>query len=106
MTEDSALAGQDQPCQICSQLDDYESGFQKYGFDEQNYYIPAAAERLEVARDFKPPYSSRLRQLKRCPECGRYYLYTTDYTFLMGSEDEQTLERLSAEEAAGYLNQP
>jgi hypothetical protein len=107
MIEDSALDAQGPPCPICAQLGDYESGFQKYLFDEQNYYIPSAAARLEVVRDFTRPYSSRLRQLKQCPECGRYYLYTTDYEFLIGgSEDEQVLERLSAEQAAEYLNEP
>ncbi len=93
-------------CSICAQLADRESAYQKYGWPENDTYLPAAAQSLELVRDFTP-YGSRLLQLKRCPECGAYYLYRTDYEYLVnGSEDEEHLMRLTAEEAAAYLARP
>ena len=90
-------------CSICSKLNDDEWGFQKYGWEEDNTYLPAAAGKLEVLKDFKP-YSSRKLQLWQCPTCHTYYLYETDYEFLVnGSEDEEHLKRLTDEEAARYL---
>ena len=57
-------------------------------------------------KDFKP-YDSRALQLKQCPECGTYYLYRTDYEYLVnGSEDEEVLTRLKPEEATEYLARP
>lgn len=89
-------------CSICSQLADRESAFQKYGSDD-NTYLPAAWESLVLVKDFKP-YSSRKQQLYRCPECGTLYLYETDYEYLVnGSEDEEHLTRLTANQAAEYL---
>lgn len=94
------------PCFICSQLGDQETAYQKFGWEETNTVLPAAANALTVKRDFKP-YSSRKLQLRRCPECGGYYLYSSDYEYLVnGSEDEETLTRLTAEQAADYLNRP
>src|SRR5262245_46978905 len=91
-------------CGICSYLADQEMAFQKHGHEADNSYLPAAAGGLIVVKDFKP-YSSRQLQLKRCPECGTYYLYQTDYEFLVnGSEDEESLTRLTEEQAAEYLN--
>lgn len=53
--------------------------------------------------DFRPA-SSRKIQLLQCPDCGQYYLFESDYEYLVnGSEDEQTLTRLSEEQASGYL---
>lgn len=95
-----------QACSICSQLADRETAFQKYGWEENDTYLPAAADALAIVRDFKP-YSSRKLQLWRCPECGTYYLYSSDYEYLVnGSEDEETLERLTAERAAELLQAP
>jgi hypothetical protein len=93
-------------CSICSQLADYESAYQKYGHEEENTYLPTAANSLKTVRDFKP-YSSRKLQLQQCPQCQTYYLYTTDYEFLVnGSEDEEELTRLTDQEAAEYLARP
>jgi len=37
-------------------------------------------------------YDSRKLQLRRCPHCDTYYLYQTDYEFLVnGGEDEEHL---------------
>ena len=93
-------------CAICSELSEQEHAYQKYGWEQDDTYLPAAASKLEVARDFRPNDSRKL-QLKRCPECGTYYLYQTDYEYLVnGSEDEEVLTRLSEEQAAEYRNKP
>ena len=90
-------------CPICSKLADEEAAFQKYGWEEDNTHLPAAAGKLTVVKDFKP-YSSRKLQLWQCPKCKTYYLYKTDYEFLVnGSEDEEYLTRLSDAEAVKYL---
>jgi hypothetical protein len=93
------------PCTICSELADKESAFQKYGWEENDSYLPAAASKLTIVRDFKP-HSSRKLQLQQCPECGTFYLYRSDYEYLVnGSEDEEYLTRLSDEETAEYLKE-
>lgn len=92
-------------CPICTVLRDREYASQKWGWDQHDSYLPAAAEHLEVVRDYRT-HGSRQLQLQRCPECGTYYLYRTDYEYLVdGSEDEQTLTRLTGQEAAEYLQQ-
>jgi len=94
------------PCPICSTLVDEEYAYQKYGADDGNTCLPAAADQLTILRDFAP-YSSRKLQLRQCPECAQYYLYRSDYEYLVnGSEDEEFLTRLSADQAAEYLNRP
>lgn len=93
-------------CCICAALADEETAYQKYGWEENNTYLPAAADQLTLVHDLKP-YSGRKLQLKQCPECGAFYLYRTDYEYLVnGSEDEEFLTRLSSEEAAQYLPPP
>jgi len=57
-----------------------------------------------LIRDIRPDSSWKL-QLKQCPNCGAYYLYHTDYEYLVnGSEDEEHLVRLTAEQAGQYLH--
>jgi hypothetical protein len=91
-------------CRTCSNLLGEEYAFQKHGWEQDNTYLPAAAGHLKVVRDFKP-YSDRKLQLQQCPECNTYYLYRTDYEFLVnGSEDEEFLTRLTEKQAAEYLN--
>ena len=93
-------------CQVCSSLSDEEYACQKYGWEENNTYLPAAAGHLQVVLDLHP-YGSRKLQLQQCPECGTYYLYRTDYEYLVnGSEDEEFLTRLTKEQAAEYLDRP
>jgi hypothetical protein len=68
--------------------------------------LPAAAAQLRVLRDLRP-YGSRKLQLQQCPECGTYYLYRTDYEYLVnGSEDKEYVTRLTDQQAAEYLNRP
>lgn len=90
-------------CEICSKLAERESAYQKFGWEEHDTRLPEAAGRLVVVKDFKPG-SERMKQLWQCPLCGGFYLYETDYEYLVnGSEDEQTLTRLSVGEAAQFL---
>lgn len=100
---------QHQNCSLCSSLNDYERGFQKSG---EGTFLPQLAEKLIILYDLNPHSfdlggnpplqipSSRLMQLRQCPQCETFYLYRTDYEFLWGgSEDEQILERLTNEQA-------
>ena len=90
-------------CPSCATLRDEEYAYQKYGWEQDNSYLPPAAADLRVVRDLRP-YGSRNLQLQQCPECGTYYLYRTDYEYLVnGTEDEEFLTRLTPEQAAGYL---
>lgn len=105
MPEDQPNASVE-PCRICANLRPVESAFQKYGWPENDTSLPAVAAELIVVRDFRP-YDSRSLQIWQCPLCGTYYLYQTDYEYLVnGSEDEETLTRLTGEEAAKYLSRP
>lgn len=53
------------------------------------------------------PNGDRALQLQQCPECRAYYLYRTDYEFLVnGSENDEYLSRLTDAEAAPYLTEP
>lgn len=94
-------------CSICSQLSNYHYGFQKNGWEDDNSYLPGAAYQLELVKELKPNGGDRVLDLKQCPECKTYYLYRTDYEFLVGgTEDEQELSRLTEAEAARYLEPP
>lgn len=105
MTHDLSVTVPHAKCSICAQLASTETAYQKFGWEESNTHLPAAAGKLKVVIDFKP-HSSRQLQLQQCFECGTFYLYRTDYEYLVnGSEDEQELRRLSAEEAAEYLRE-
>ena len=106
MPHNSSSDAPHEQCPICSQLADEEYAFQRYGSEENNTYLPAAAKKLVVVKDFKP-YDSRKLQLKQCPECGTYYRYESDYEYLVnGTEDEEFLTRLTEERAARYLDAP
>lgn len=93
-------------CAICSTLAAYHHGSQKYGWPENDTSLPPSASQLTIVRDYSPPGCREL-QLQQCPECRTYYLYRTDYEFLVnGTEDDQYLARLSDAEAAEYLTDP
>jgi len=90
-------------CSICSDFKEKETSFQKFGSENNNTYLPENAKKLIIIKDFKLN-SDRLKQLKQCPECKRYYLYETDYEyFAFGSEDEEFLLLLSENEALKLL---
>lgn len=91
-------------CATCGSLQDEEHAYQKWGWEEHDTHLPAAASRLRVVRDFWP-FGSRKLQLWQCPDCGTYYLYRTDYEYLVnGSENEEHLARFSPGQAAEYLS--
>lgn len=93
-------------CTTCAAMLDEEYAMQKYGWPADDTHLPPAASRLKVVRDFRP-YDSRALQLRQCPECATYYLYRTDYEYLVnGSEDEEFLTRLTDAEAREYLDRP
>ena len=90
-------------CTICSQLGEQEWATQKYGWEENDTHLPEASRKLVLIRDLKPN-SARALQLWQCPECMTYYRYESDYEYLAGgSEDEQSLIRLSEEEADALI---
>lgn len=87
-----------QRCATCGSIGDVESGFHKYGFEEDDAPLPAAVTALEeVVSDVS---GGRGETLYRCPACGAYFHYELDYEFIIpGSEDSETLQRIPAEEA-------
>jgi hypothetical protein len=92
-----------QPCGICSGLRDEEYAFQKFGASESDTHLPAAAGSLILVQDVGSRGSREL-QLWQCPACSTYYLYRTDYEYLVnGTEDEQFLTRLAPDQAREYL---
>ncbi len=91
-------------CPICSQLGDESYGYQKYGWEEHDIDLPDACKHLVLVKDLRTSHSERELQLLQCPQCGTYYLYRTDYEYLVnGTEDEQFVTRLTAQQAAEYL---
>ncbi len=91
-------------CTICSQLADQESASQKGGWEDEATFLPPASNELQIVQDFAPG-SSRAMQLLQCPECETYYLYTSDYEFLVnGTEDSDLLTRLTKTRAEEYLD--
>jgi hypothetical protein len=104
MPDDPLNAAATQPCPLCSSLRDEQYAFQKFGAPEQDTSLPAAAGSLVLVRDVGSRGSREL-QLWQCPACGTYFLYRTDYEYLVnGTEDEQFLTRLTHEQAAEYLD--
>ncbi len=89
-------------CSLCSKLKDKEYSFQKFG-GENNTYLPQEAAKLETIINLQPT-SERKKLLQQCPECKTYFLYETDYEYLVnGTEDEEFLTRLTEKEASQYL---
>ncbi|AVP99765.1 hypothetical protein C7S18_22455 [Ahniella affigens] len=92
-------------CSICSQLLDHQTAMQKIGRESEDTHLPAAAGKLTNLGDLQPG-QTRGPELDQCPECGRYYWYKVDYDYLAtGSEDSQTLIRLSDSEGAALHDQ-
>jgi hypothetical protein len=92
-------------CATCGSLLDEEYAFQKNGWPADDSHLPAAAGKLELVKDLNPG-GGRDKHLMRCPECGTYYHYRTDYEFLVGgTEDEQFLTRLTDAQAEAYLGE-
>jgi hypothetical protein len=89
-------------CEVCSHLGDVEYASSKYGSEDGDTSLPTEASRLVAAEE--DPGGSRRRFVKRCPVCGTFYLYETDYEYLVnGSEDSEQLTRLTPDEACRYM---
>ena len=92
-------------CEICSTLDEVETSFSKYGWDDMDRPLPPAAARLE---SLKAPetYDEERHHIKRCPVCGIFYQYHLTYEyFVNGSEDEEELIRLTPAQARNLMDE-
>jgi hypothetical protein len=90
-------------CAVCSQLKDFERGFQKIGRDAEDTFLPDASKSLVDVREID---QSRSRSISQCPKCTTCYSYQTEYEFIYGgSEDSQYLQRLTAAETLKYLKE-
>lgn len=93
-------------CSLCSSLGERETAFQKFGSPEYDTQLPSAVSQLVLVKDLRPSGSRELKVM-RCPGCGDWFLYETDYEYMVnGTEDEQMLTRLSSEEAEKRLALP
>ncbi|MCB9687196.1 MAG: hypothetical protein H6735_19305 [Alphaproteobacteria bacterium] len=82
-------------CDTCGPIGARAYGGQKGGRPEEDTWLPAAAQGLEMVRE--EGGGDRVRRLVRCPACGDHFLSWTDYEFLVGgTEDEQGIVRLDA----------
>lgn len=91
-------------CSICSQLDDIETSFYKYGWDDMDIPLPPVASRLVILNDPSEP-DPQNRHTRRCPECGTFYRYQQSYEYIVnGSEDEEVLTRLTPAEARRFFD--
>ncbi|MDD8025428.1 MAG: hypothetical protein PHI34_02860 [Acidobacteriota bacterium] len=89
-------------CTVCGTLRAVETSFSKYGSPALERPLPAAAARLQFIRiiDADAPEKSHVR---RCPACASLFAYRLTYDYQAnGSEDEETLARLSPDEAASF----
>jgi hypothetical protein len=91
-------------CGICSRLRDQEQALRTVQGSEEDTSLPEAADMLEIVRDIRPGHPGL--RLKRCPQCGTFYLLRSIYEFLIGfggSYDEYLLTRLTGEVGTDYL---
>lgn len=103
MAEAGASRDPDVACACCGGLRATEFASQKGGREDRDTFLPAASRDLAVVRDFRP-HDPRSIQLLRCPGCGAWFLYRTQYEYLAGgSEDEQWLFRLHPDRARDIL---
>lgn len=78
------------PCSICDQLP--ASVTANTGRGES---LPAATRSLKHRKDWYGAFGTST-DLWECPECGDFYIYTTETAFTgSGNNDDDTLERLS-----------
>jgi hypothetical protein len=92
-------------CEICSTLDEVETSFSKYGWDDMDRPLPPAAARLESLKALET-YDAERHHIKRCPVCGIFYQYHLTYEYLVnGSEDEEELIRLTPAQARHLMDE-
>lgn len=92
-------------CEICSALDEVETSFSKYDWEDMDRPLPPAAARLEFFKALGA-YDADRHHIKRCPVCGIFYEYhlTYDY-YINGSEDEEELVRLTPAQAKHLMDE-
>lgn len=91
-------------CEICSELSGVERSFEKYGWPGDTQRLPSPVSRLEPAESTEG-YNNERHHVKRCPLCGTFYKYDLTYEYLVnGSEDEETLKRLTPTESRRFLD--
>ena len=86
-------------CAICSRLKDTETSFGKYLAPDYDRPLPEAAAQLVVLvlGDVDPEKT----HVRRCPLCGTLYEYLHSHEYMTnGTEEEETLVRLQASQAA------
>jgi hypothetical protein len=84
-------------CRFCKHLDDHEFGFQKYGDEENETFLPKISQEITGTDPSNGYY--------RCPICDTFYHYRTRYDYYVnGGEDEETLRRLSPTEAKDQIS--
>lgn len=87
------------PCSVCGSLQDYHRAMQKGGHESQDTHLPAASGKLVTVKEVRPDHNGS-SFVQQCAECDAWFLYKTTYEFLVyGSEDEQQLYRISAQQA-------
>lgn len=93
-------------CSICKNLENYEGGFQKYGWEEDDTFLPKETDEIEQAPQKFLGMLKHKGTLKVCPECNCYYAYDSGYDYLVnGSEDYQDLWRLTPTEVKFVYSQ-
>jgi hypothetical protein len=89
-------------CPLCSQLKEVETSFYKYAAPNYDRPLPLAASRLTVLLAGEGEEQDK-HHIRRCPLCATLYDYVMSYEYLCnGSEDEETLRRLTNDEAEGW----
>lgn len=85
-------------CSICGTIPESCDAFIKGG--DIIRHLPEAVSRLEIWSEVPPGHqdhdvSTSDSHVKRCPECGAYFLYSCSYEYLVnGSDDEVVITRV------------
>ncbi|GEM_PF-448413 len=89
-------------CPVCGTLQGVETSFSKHGSSYPDRPLPEAAARLEIVPSLDGGDPEK-RHVRRCPSCGALFSYLLAYDYYIdGSEDEETLTRLSADGTAAF----
>lgn len=91
-------------CAICRTLQDVETSFSKWGWDDLARPLPIEASRLVPVED-TPACDQERHHVLRCPICGTFYQCDQSYEYLVnGSEDAEVLTRLTPAQARRFLS--
>ncbi|MCB9596869.1 MAG: hypothetical protein H6719_29370 [Sandaracinaceae bacterium] len=92
-------------CRLCGDLEDRHEAVQTRRQWEPDTFLPKAVEKLETVKRGLRLRGPRSSDLRRCPECLTFYLYSIDWEQAADgmSYDQQVLRRLTDEEGQRYL---